>query len=116
MSLRDRILAAVDIPEEVVHIPEWDVDILIRGLTGKARTGMVARASLTDGQVDFQRIYPELVIACTYDPESREPVFTADDEEFVMGKSGQALDRIAEAAIRLSGMDAKAVDVAGKDS
>lgn len=117
MSLRDRILEAADIPEELVEIPEWGVTVLVRGLDGKSRTRMLAKAANQEsGQVDLQRIYPELVIACTYDPEERDPLFTSDDEDRVMAKSGAALDRITTAAMRLSGMNGEAVDQAGKDS
>jgi len=59
---------------------------------------------------------PELVVQCCFDPETGEQVFDSKDKEIVMGKSGAALDRIVNIAMRLSGFGDKAIDDAGKDS
>jgi hypothetical protein len=37
MGLRDSILAAADIPTELVHVPEWDCDVEVRGMDLGAR-------------------------------------------------------------------------------
>ena len=37
MNLRDKILAAQDIPTETVTIPEWDVTLLVKGMSAGDR-------------------------------------------------------------------------------
>jgi hypothetical protein len=59
---------------------------------------------------------PELVISCTFDPETGEQVFDETDLPNIMSKSGAALDKITTIAMRLSGFGADAIDEAGKDS
>lgn len=116
MNLKDKILAAADIPEEVVHVPEWDTDVLVRGLDGRTRTRLIASAVDGNGQVDITRVYPDLLVLSLYDPETREQVFSLDEVDLLLAKSGSALDRIVTAALTVSGLNAQAVDEAGKDS
>ena len=117
MSLRDRILSSADIPSEVVHVPEWDCDVLVKGMTAGDRARMLQRA--TDAQtqqVDFAAVYPEVIIATVHDPETGEQVFEPSDRDNVMSKAGAAIERLVTVGMRLSGMSADAVDVAGKVS
>jgi hypothetical protein len=116
MNLKDKILAAADIPEEIVNVPEWGVDVLVRGLDGKTRTRLIASAVDNSGQVDISRVYPDLLVLSLYDPETREQVFTLDEVDLLLAKSGSALDRIVTTALNASGLNATAVDEAGKDS
>ena len=41
MSIRDQIIAANDIQVELVEIPEWDVTILVKSMTGAERGQML---------------------------------------------------------------------------
>lgn len=116
MSLRDRIIATNDTQSELVNVPEWGVDIEIRGMSGAARAQMTQAAADNEGGVNYVRMMPNIVIGCVFDPETGERVFNDDDHEIVMEKSGSALDNIVKVAMRLSGFGDKAVDEAGKDS
>jgi len=109
MLLRDKILAAKDIQDEVVDVPEWGVKLLVRGLTGRQRARLLQNAVDANGNVDLERIYPELVIYSVYDPETGEQVFKPADRDALADKSGAALERIAQVAMRLSGLSANAV-------
>lgn len=117
MSIKDKILSAEDIVRETVDVPEWDVTLEIRGMTGAERTRIMALAMGSDGVgLDFQQVYPEIVIATTFDCETGEQVFSPEDRVALMSKSAQAIDRIAMVGMRLSGFTKDAADEAGKDS
>ena len=116
MSLRDRILAADDIPSETVKVPEWSCDVLVRGMTGADRASLLERAVTPEGAVTFSQFYPEVVIATAHDPETGERLFDDADRDLLMQKSGAALDRVASVGLRLSGMTDESAKAAGKDS
>lgn len=115
VSLRDRILNAPDIQHEVVTVPEWGVDVQVRSMSARERADMFQEAA-TGGELDFVKLFPSLVIACTYDPATGEKLFTAADLDRLLEKSGSALELVATAAMRVSGMDKDAAARAGKDS
>lgn len=114
-SLREKILNAKDIKSEKVKIPEWDVTVEVRGLTGKQRARLLQDAIGEDGKPDLERIYPELVILSTYDPETGEQVFQPADRDALIEKSGAALEKIAQVAMRLSGLQPDALKEAEKN-
>jgi hypothetical protein len=116
VSLRDRIIAVDDTQKEIVKIDEWGVEVEIRGMSGAARASISQDAAENNGNINFLKMMPELVVQCCFDPETGEQVFDSKDKELVMGKSGAALDRIVNIAMRLSGFADKAIDHAGKDS
>lgn len=115
MSIRDQILAKQDIPSETVEVPEWGVKVEVRGMTGAERTRIMDKATQTAGDVNLQFVYPEIVIATAFDPESGEQVFKPNDRDALLAKSATALDRIAAVGMRLSGFTAESADNLGKD-
>ena len=116
MSIRDLILAAQDIPSESVDVPEWGVKVEVRGMTGAERTRIMDKAVGQTGDVNLQFVYPEIVIATSFDPESGEQIFSPNDRDALLAKSVNALDRLASVGMRLSGFTQESADVAGKDS
>ena len=116
MSLRDRIIAANDTASELLELPEWGVQVEVRSMSGAARARLVQDAANNDGKMNFTAAMPEIIIGCTFDPETGERVFESADTEALMEKSGQVLDKIIAVAMRLSGFNDGAVDAAGKDS
>ena len=116
-SLRDKILAAQDIPSEVVNIPEWGVDVLVRGMSAGDRITLMQNAfDQTTQQVNMTIVYPDVVVACAFDPESTEPIFTEADKAAILAKSSAAVERLANVGLRLSGIGKDEQDTAGKDS
>jgi muramidase (phage lysozyme) len=117
MSLRDKILAADDIPSEIVTIDEWDVDLLVRGMSAGGRITLMQNAyDQTTGQVNMAAVYPDVVVSCVFDPESKDAVFSETDKTALMDKASGAIEQIANVALRLSGIGQDAQDAAGKDS
>lgn len=113
MDLRATILASDDIPVEMVDVPEWGVTIEVRGMNGADREAVLNRAAEGDG-LSVGGMYVDTVIACSYDPQTGQRVFSADDSGVLRAKSAAAIDRIAKVGMRLSGMDEGASEEAKK--
>ena len=112
MSLRDTIHDAADLEETTMTIPEWDVTILVRAMTGAQRMKMVEQTEAKNRD----HFYADILIALVYDPDSGEPVFDPADRDWIMGKSGAVLERIGQEAIRISGVSvAEAEDAIAAD-
>lgn len=108
MSLRDQILETQDIQTKVVDVPEWDVEIEIRGLTGKERSAWETDVYQVDNQGNVQQnraFYKEkFLVKCLYDPDSGEKIFTEEDVEALAEKDGTVISRLFNFAQDLSGM------------
>lgn len=116
MSIREQILNADDIESELVEVPAWGVTIEVRSMDGRSRTRLLKSAANNDGVIDMERMYPEMVILCSFDPETGERIFTEEDIDALLSKAAGPLELVATTAMRVSGMTGEAVDVAGKDS
>lgn len=114
MSLRDRILSANDIVSELVDVPEWGVTVEVRGMAAADRTSLMDRAANAQGSVNTSLLYPAVVIACSFDPETGERLFGPEDEKAIGEKSGLAVERLVQAGLRASGMAVEARDAAGE--
>lgn len=117
MKLREKILSAVDINSEPLHIKEWDVTLLIKGMTAGERLRLTQNAyDATTQQVNMASVYPDVVIAVAHDPDTDEPVFNENDRTAILGKSSRAIEEIAAVGLRLSGIGQSEDDAAGKGS
>ena len=116
MSLRDRILNKADATSEQLVIPEWDVTVEVRSMSGAARAAIVQAGAAQGTLPDMSKFTADIVVMCTFDPETGEQVFAKDDATLVLDKNGAALERIVMAAMRISGFNTEAVDTAGKGS
>ena len=112
-KLREQILNTNDIQTELVYVDAWKVDVEVRGMTGKERAKILNDLK---GQLDFERMYPQIVISSTYDPETGEKVFEWADIDMLNSKSGAALEKIAGVALQLSGLKDGQVAEAEKNS
>lgn len=117
-DLRQTILDADDIESEVVDVDVWGVKVLLRSPTAKRRSRLMRQfIDPSTGEVDYERMYPSLVIATAHDPETGEPLFTDDDEAALGGKNGKAMEQLAQVAMRLAGFKVdEAVDEGKADS
>jgi hypothetical protein len=115
-NLSSQIFAVDDIETELVEVKVWGVTVLVKSMTARDRAKMVASAANASGAFNLEEVLPDLVIHCTFDPETNEQVFRPTDRDALLAKSAAAIEQIATVAMRLSGMDEDAVDEAGKDS
>ena len=117
VSIRDQIMKAKDISGELMEIKEWGVKVEIRTMTARQRARVMENAiDPITGKSSISIIYPEIAIACVFDPESGEPVFTIDDKDALLEKSGAVLEKIASKAMTLSGLTEEASASLGKGS
>ena len=110
VSIREKILNADDIRQEIVSVNEWGVKLLVKGMTGSQRARMMSSAVDRKGNMDFEKMYAELVISGSYDPESGEKIFSSADKDALNEKSGGALEKIAKVCMNLSGLTDEEMD------
>ena len=114
MLSKEQILAVDDIKSEIVHVPEWGGDVLVRGLTGTERDEF--EESLAKGKkVSIRNIRAKLVALGTID-EKFARMFSEGDVAALGAKSAAALDRVFNAIRRLSGLTSEDVAELEKNS
>uniref|UniRef100_A0A6M3IJP9 Putative tail protein n=1 Tax=viral metagenome TaxID=1070528 RepID=A0A6M3IJP9_9ZZZZ len=115
MSLRDKIKEVKDIKEEIVFVADWDARISVRSMSGVERA-MALNESLDDaGKVKNDVINAALLIACCYDPDTNEKLFTSDDKEWLMQKNASAIELLVTKAMEVSGLSGNSVKTAEKN-
>ncbi len=114
MSIRDQILNSNDIPKKLVKVKEWNVEVEVRGMTGAERTRILDLAQ-SDGGMNLQMVYPEIVISTAFDAETGEKIFSPEDRTALLSKSANALDALATVGMQLSGFLAETSNDLGKD-
>jgi hypothetical protein len=115
-NLSDRIFELEDVDAETVEVPAWGMKLEVRSMTGLERAGMLEKYITGDGTMNVRDLYPSLIIACVYDPETGEKVFGPQDHDRLNGRNAAALEKLAQAAMRLSGIGAQDQEQLGKDS
>ena len=117
MTTRERILAAKDRREERLTVPEWDgIEILLMGMTAAQRAEQIQDLTASGGKPNIRNLYPDAIIACAHDPETREPIFDQADRDELLVKGAAVIERIALRALELSGMAPGAIEAAKKNS
>lgn len=115
---KEEILNRKALKREVVSVPEWGGDVLIRELTAAERDEYETRHLKRDpdGQFrfDLKRARLNLVLLCMVN-EHGERLFSEDDVESLGGLSSRAIERIFAKAQRLSGIADEAVEDAEKN-
>lgn len=104
---KSQIIAADDLPRELVNVVQWGGDVYIKALTAKERdeyeAGFVVQKGGAVKSIDLANVRARLV-AMTLVDESGVRLFN-DMEVFDLGrKSATALNKVYEVAKRLSGI------------
>lgn len=116
---KEQILAAQDIKIEKVNVPEWGEGayVNVRCLSGLERDAFEAGlVSFVNGVAipHIQQYRSRLCAIAICDDEGKR-VFTDREIAEIGKKNGVVLDRIADAASRLSGLDKDAIQKAAED-
>ena len=114
---KDQIFSADDIQTEVVPVPEWGGEVMVRGLTGHQRDAWESSLQVRKGRkmdLDMTDFRARLAVLCIVD-EKGQRVFHDGDAPQLAGKSGAALDRVYTVAARLSGISQEDVEDLTKD-
>lgn len=103
---REAILAANDLPTEDVNVPEWGGVVRVRTLTGAQRDAFEAEIVTTNGRKVERNTYNirAKLVAASVVGEDGKLLFSRADVEALGAKSAAALDRVFDAASRLSGI------------
>lgn len=119
-TLAQQILDAEDVEIRECKVPEWGVTLELRSPNGEERAALAEsfidlKATQETGETqmrDLKRMYPTLVIACAYDPDSGERLFEMDDATIAAlnRKNGAVLERVALTCLEIAGLQPDAVE------
>jgi hypothetical protein len=113
MDIRAKILSMDDRKTEVVHVPEWGVDIHVYSMTARDKTALQKHILKYEELPDDY--FARIVYMCACD-ESGTRIFTEKDIAELQDKSATAVSRIAEVAMSLSKMNESPEALAEKNS
>lgn len=103
------ILAANDLPREVVPVPEWGGDVIVSTMTGASRDAWEAGMAGKEGADLLKDMRARLAVACMVD-EAGARLFTDADVPALSAKSAAALERVTKVAQRLNRLGAKELE------
>lgn len=97
------ISAAHDLKREQVAVPEWNGAVLVQELSAAQREEVFA---LTHGKTDIERgrVFRRAILARALVDGQGALMFDDTTIDVLMGKSAAVVDRLAEAALKLSGL------------
>src|ERR1700733_12216316 len=99
MLNRDQIRSMADIRQEIVEVPEWGGSVTVIGMDGRARDAFSVAIQSGDKSISF---FQTNLIVATCVGDDAKPLFSADDVEWLRGKSSSALARLARVAEQLN--------------
>jgi len=103
---KEEILKADDLKSEVVPVPEWGGDVMVRGMTGADRDKFEASIVQTRGKdqtLNMVNIRAKLA-SMTICDEKGHRIFSEADVKELSLKSAVALQRVFVVAQKLSGI------------
>lgn len=110
---RDAILTADDLQTEDVQVPEWGGTVRVRSLIGSERDAFEAHVAGDGKKANLDNLRARLV-ALTIVDDKGERVFSDGDVKKLGMKNAAALNRVFDAAQRLSGLtEADVEEMAG---
>lgn len=114
-----QIIQAVDIKSELVSVPEWGGEVLVREFSGSDRdafeASMVKVNEAGERTADLSNMRAKLVSMCLIDEETGERMFGLDELELLGKKSAAALERVFRVCQRLNGLGNQDVQEAEKN-
>lgn len=114
---RDEIVKQRELQTELVPVPEWGGEVIVRALSGRERDAFEAAIVEQKGRkaiVNTQNIRARLVATAVVD-EHGQPIFYPSDVDLLGEQSAAALDRVFSVARRLSGMSEDDVEELAKN-
>lgn len=118
MLSKDKILNSDDLQTEIVHVPEWDGDVMVCSLTGVQRDHFeetIVRKRGKNIDVNMHNLRAKLVALSVVDKDGSR-IFTDADAIALGKKNASAIQRIYDVAARLSGLSKDDVEELVKNS
>jgi hypothetical protein len=94
----EEIIAAKDLGEKEIKVPEWGGEIVIRGL-GYGEFVTIREKAQVGGEQD-ERLFGRLLLAAAF----VEPVLTEDQADALFDKSSASVSRVTDEIVTLSGI------------
>jgi hypothetical protein len=118
MGIREQIFAIDDIKLEKVNVPDWSMDVWVKGLTAAEKdayelSGLELQEDGSFKQV-MKNMRAKLVVQTSCD-EKKNRIFKDDDIGTLGRKSGNAVGVLFDVAQRLSGLGKYALEDALKN-
>jgi hypothetical protein len=123
--LAEKIRSAEDLHSDIYHIPEWDVTVMIQSMSARQRANYASVIASDGAEAEvmtatalnrIESLWGNMIVACCYDPETHERVFTDDDLDWLMDeKSGEVVGDLATKCLEVSGLSGDSADDSGKD-
>jgi hypothetical protein len=125
--LAEIIRNSTDLHKDLYEIPEWEVTIEVRSMSARQRASYAslitdAGETTPDAVAEtalsrVESLWGHMIVACCFDPETQERVFSTDDLDWLMEeKDGDVVGNLANKCLEVSGMGADSEGDAGKDS
>jgi hypothetical protein len=108
MLTRDSILAAKDFTTRTVNVPEWDGDVLLRGLSSKDRDNFEAELAATN---DMRNLRARLVVKSIVDADGNR-LFSDEDADVLGEKNSQVMIKLFDVVRDMSGMSDEELEAA----
>jgi hypothetical protein len=103
---RDAILAAQDLKNEKVEVPEWGGYVFVRCMTGTERDAFENEAYVVKGknvEINPENFRARLLVKVLADEQGKR-IFTDEDLISLGAKSARILDRLFAVATRINGL------------
>lgn len=102
-SARDRILAHPRGTGEMLEVPEWDVTVELRSMSIAQKGKLIGDEEPTAAKMSL--MLPEVIVFTCYDPDSGEPIFSADDLEWLQNEPASIIENVAMKGLNVSGVE-----------
>lgn len=103
--------------EDLVEVPEWGVKILCRAMNAETRIKIqMAAFDEKSKRTDYRNVFAQIIMAACYNPTTGRKIFTESHKDTLMKQlDGGAIERLALAVLRLSGMLGSTTEQARKN-
>jgi hypothetical protein len=110
-ALRAHIFQKDDRAELLIEVPEWDTKILIKALTGTARSEFLAfQSALSRNYKDtgeyWKRVFFEMArLGCVH-PKTKRPIFKMADQDTLMNEhNGEVIETLGKTVQAFCSLD-----------
>jgi hypothetical protein len=110
---RDAILSSKDLKQEVVKVPEWGGEVIVRTLSAFERVRWEESLTENDKTHPYSGLI-KMLSMCLVDEQGNQ-LFTDSDVEELGKKSIAPLLRIQSVALRLNKVDVKSLEELSKN-
>ncbi len=109
---KSEILGASDVTVEALDVPEWGGRVYLRTMSGSDYDAFSELAAASPGGVGLRA---DIVSRCLCDENGQPQQWSAEEVVALGERAGHVLDRVAAAALRISGISKDAIEETKKN-